>query len=90
VQTLKVEVTVSKEAYELGQGIAKFHEAIKQALADGWQSGQDIPPIISSAVADLVPAVQGADQVSKETDDKQAFANAIYLGLSPVAFAYIK
>lgn len=87
---MKVEVEVSKEAYELGAGIAKFHAVVKTALADGWQIGQDIPPIMSSALSDLVPAMQGADQVSAESKDMQAFSNAIFLGLSPIAFSYIK
>jgi hypothetical protein len=88
---MKVEVEVSKEAYELGLGLAKFHAVVKQAMADGWQTGTDIPPIIQSAIADLVPAMQGADQAGAEAKaDKQQFANAIYLGLSPIAFSYIK
>lgn len=90
IQTKTVEVVVSKEAYELGQGIAKFVEAVKTATKDGFQVGQDVPPIISSALADLVPALDGAGKVGAETGDKQAFANAIYLGLSPIAFSFIK
>lgn len=88
--TKDITVTVSKEAHELGEGIAKFHAAVKQALADGWQAGQDVPAVIQSAVVDLVPAMQGADQVSSEAVDKEHFANALYLGLSPIAFSYIK
>lgn len=87
---MKVEVEVTKEAYELGQGIAKFHEAVKTALADGWDTTKDIPPIIQAAIVDLVPAMQGADQVGSEAKDKQPFTNAIYLGLSPIAFSYVK
>jgi len=90
VQTKTVEVVVTKEAYELGQGLAKFVDTVKQAMADGFQAGQDVPPIISSAIADLVPALDGANKVGAESADKQAFANAIYLSLSPIAFSFVK
>lgn len=87
----KVEVEVSKEAYELGQGLAKFHKAVKVALADGFQVGQDLPPIIQSAIADLVPAVQGAELLGEESKaDMKAFANALYLGSSEIVFEYVK
>lgn len=86
-----VEVEVSKEAYELGQGLSKFHRAVKEALANGWQSDQDMSPIIQSALADLVPAMQGADQSLTEAQtDTQAFANSVYLGISDITFQYIK
>ena len=45
---------VSKESYELGQGIVKFSASIKQALANGWQPGQDIPALLTAAMVDLV------------------------------------
>lgn len=88
---IEVPVKVTKEAYELGQGLAKFHAAVKQAIADGWQITQDVPPIIQSAIVDLVPAMAGADQISAEgKEDVQAFANAIFLGLSDIGFQYGK
>lgn len=86
----KVEVEVSKEAHELGEGIQKFVKAARQALADGWQPGQDLPVILSSALSDLAPALQGAEKIAAEQADKQAFANAVYLSLSPIAFDFIK
>lgn len=89
--TKLIEVEVSVETHELGQGLAKMIASVKQALADGWQPGTDLPVIISSAVSDLVPAVQGVDKIGAEmAENKQAFANAVYLGLSPVAFQFVK
>jgi hypothetical protein len=74
-----IEVTskVSKESYELGQGIVKFASAIKSALSDGWQPGQDIPLILTAAMTDLVPSFQGVDAVGTEFEEhRSAFLKA--------------
>jgi len=84
VQKVTVQVEVSKEAYELGQGVAKFVTATKAALADGWQAGQDLPAVMSSAISDLIPALEGVQQIPDEAQDKQALVNALYLSLSPL------
>lgn len=82
-----ISVEVSKEAYELGEGLAKFVVVTKKALADGWQPGSDLPEIMSSAIADLIPALSGVEKIPAEAQDQQAFANALYLSLSPIFFA---
>jgi len=88
---LKVELEVSKEAYELAQGIDKFVGALQLALADGWQLGTDMPALLSAAFTDLVPAIQGVDQLGDELkEDKAAFVNALSAGLTPIAFRFIK
>lgn len=80
VSTLKIEVSCSKETYELGKGVAEFIGAIKVALADGWQLGNDMPVIVSAALATLVPAVDGVTKVKEElAQDKKAFLNAASL-----------
>ena len=79
----KIDVTrnVSKESYELGQGLAAFVGAVKEALADGWQAGTDIPTVISAAVTELIPSVQGLDQIDEEfAADKMATAEAMAMG----------
>lgn len=87
---MKVELEVSKETMELCQGLAKVVQNVKQALADGWSPGQDLPVILTTVIADLVPALQGVEQIPAELQDKQHFANAIYAGLSPVVFGLLK
>lgn len=82
MNTLEVPVKVTKEAYELGQGLAKFLKATKQALADGWQPGQDLPVLMAAAVTELVPALQGVEQLDDEAKaDKQAFTMALVVSL---------
>jgi len=89
--TIDVQVTVSKETHELGIGMSSFVGSVKQALADGWQPGQDLPVIITSAVTDLVPSIQGVDQMDDEAKENPiAFANAIAVSLSKAAEHFVK
>jgi hypothetical protein len=87
----KIQITLecSKEMTELGQGLAKFLAAVKLAMADGFQAGADIPPIISAAVADLVPAVNGVTLIKDEYADKKAFMNAVAVVGAAVAGALL-
>lgn len=86
-----VTVKVSKEAYELGEGLKKFVLSIKGALADGWQPGQDIPVVLTAALSDLVPAVQGVEKVKEEVkEDLEAFVSALVLPAKEMAFALAK
>jgi len=75
--TKDVTVAVSKESYELGEGMANFIGAMKAALADGFQVGEDIPLLVSAAVTNLVPAVDGITDIGAEwTEDRAAFMRA--------------
>ncbi len=87
--TIQVTLEASKELSELGQGLAKFLAAVKLATADGFQVGADLPPLISAAVAELVPAVQGVTLIADEAKDKKAFANAIAVLGAAVAGALL-
>ncbi len=79
---IKVEVEVSKEAYELGQGVVAVLKAAKLAAADGWQLGQDLP-VIAMAAFGQVAALQGVDQIGVEIkEDPAAFAKAISLSIA--------
>lgn len=70
--TIEVTAEVSKEGYELGQGLVKFSDAIVKALKDGWQPGQDLPIVMLSALHDLVPALEGAQLIAKELGEDTA------------------
>lgn len=52
----KVQKTLElpKAASDLGDGLVAFASVAKQALADGWQPGQDLPVLVSAAVANLI------------------------------------
>ena len=84
---LKVEVEVSKEIYEAGQGLGKFVRAMRGALKNGWQPGEDLPVAMQHAMSDLVPALNGITEVKAEVDeDKAAAARAVSLGLVDTLF----
>lgn len=90
METVIRQVTCSKETVELGEGLDKFIEAVQTAVADGWQFGQDIPTIIAAAIGHLLPALEGVEKIGAETEDIQAFVNAVYIGLSPIPFRFVK
>lgn len=72
-ETLKVEVEVGKETYELGTGIVNFIKDVKGALADGYQAGEDLNVILASGLTNLVTAVDGLDRIGAESVDRARF-----------------
>lgn len=88
---INVEISVSKESYELAQGSVKVVKALKEALKDGFQPGQDVPAIVSAVIADLIPAVQGMDQVALESqEDEKAFVQAFVLSAVDMLYVFKK
>lgn len=63
-----VEVTLKlpKESLELAKGTKAFLLALKKAVDDGFQVGADVPAIISAAISDLVPAMEGSSGIAAE------------------------
>lgn len=90
MDVVKVELEASKETYELCEGIGAVTKAVKEALADGWQPGTDMPAIITAAITNLVPAMQGVEKIPAEVKHTREFANAVYAGLTPVIFELAK
>ena len=90
MEKVEVKLMVAKETYELGQGIDKFIAALQGALANGWQMGEDLPIVVQSAIADLVPAVQGVEKIGAESKEIEPFVDAIYVGLKPIPYRFIK
>ena len=85
-----VEVEVTSNTYELGKALDQFVGAVKQSLDDGWQTSQDVPALISAALAHLVPVLQNVSEVSEDAKDIQAFTNGLFLGLGQTAFRFVK
>lgn len=83
-----VGIEVEKEIYECGQGLAKFVTAMRGALADGWQAGDDLPVAMSHALSDLIPALSGVNEIPGELlENKRAAAHAVALTLCDVLFS---
>jgi len=84
---IDVNEKVTKEAYELGMGLNKFVLDMRAALADGWQPGSDLPAVLTATINDLVPAVQGVDQLAaEEKENTEAFFTAFMLPVKSLVF----
>ena len=80
VELKKVEVEVTKEAHELGEALAKLVLVSKQAMADGFQPGMDIPAVVMAAFAELPKAIEGLDKMDDEAKAQvKAFSLALAL-----------
>ena len=84
-----VQVECSKELMELGDGIAAFLKVLIAEAKDGIDF-TDIPAILASAMADLVPALDGIEKIKDEmTQDRPAFVNASAVSGSRIINAVI-
>lgn len=91
MEKLKIEVEVAKEVYELGVGISQVVKAVKEALDNGWQMGEDLPLVLSAVISHLVPAVQGIDKISDELkEDPSAFAKGVVIPVSDAVASFLK
>lgn len=91
MSVIQVQVSVSKEASELGDGLVKFVSDVKQALADGWQPGSDLPALLQATIADLVPAVQGVEKLGAEiVENEEAFVTAFMLSGKKIVYVFKK
>ena len=63
--TIDVSIRCAKEMTELGEGLAKVIGVAKKALADGL-GAEDIAPIATSVMMDLVPALEGVTLIEDE------------------------
>ena len=89
--TLKVEVEVAKESYELGHAVVGLVNATKLALDDGWQAGQDLPAIGLAAYEHMVEGMKGAGGIPAESkEDMHAFLAAWNLAGLEIAGLWLK
>lgn len=81
----KVQVTVecSKEAYELGEGVAAFIATVWPKLKDGFQVA-DAGALITAVLA-LAPALKGVEHLPAEAaTESEAFAMSGVVMLSKI------
>lgn len=83
VEIATVEIPVAAKTYGLANGLVDMVDAIGEALENGWQTGEDLPVVISSVVEDLVPHISGVTELDDEWKaDRQATMNALYTAFS--------
>ena len=79
-------VKMSKNTLETIEGLSDFIIVCREALKDGFQYGDDIPDIVSSALSDLIPILDNLDDIASEfSEDPAAFAQAISYGVISLA-----
>lgn len=88
---MTINVEVSKEAHELGEGVKGVVLAVKKALDDGWDTASDLPTIVTVSLAHLAPAVGGLDQLDDEVkEDPAAFSKALALPVADMISELLK
>lgn len=87
----EIKVMVSERGYNLGEGLKNFILAIKQSQDDGWQPGQDLPAILSAAIADLVPVLPNIQEIANEpSEDLEAFVTGLMIPVKEIGFIWYK
>ncbi len=85
-EVIKAEVTVSKEAYELGLGLVAIVKAAKAAFADGVQPGDAITLAAAVMTPEVLEAIKGLDLLSQEMkENKAAFVTAFVVAGAKLA-----
>lgn len=69
MDAIKLEIEVPKELHEVNVAVLNVLKAVKTALADGWQIGQDLPIIVTAAIANLPPAIDGFEKIADEVKE---------------------
>lgn len=87
---VKIELEVAKEAHELAQGLVEMVKAVKEAMKDGFQVGQDVPVIVSAAVQKLPAAIDGLDKLPEELKDAGSFAKAMVVAAADLVEVFVK
>lgn len=75
----------------MGEALAKLVLVSKQAMADGFQPGMDIPAVVMAAFAELPKAIEGLEKMDDEAKAHvKAFALALALPLMEAVETLIK
>jgi hypothetical protein len=90
MEYVEKKVSVPKEVSELADGVVKIVIAIKNAMADGWNLGQDLPIIVTTALAVLPTAIDGFDKLGEESKDESAFTMAFLLAAKDIYTSFEK
>lgn len=91
METVSVSLFVAKETYEAAKAAGAIVSKTIEVSKDGFQPGQDLPAILTTAVTEGLVGLQGADKIDNEArENPVAFASALMVGLIPVVGAFLK
>ncbi len=86
-----ISVVVEEKSYEVGQAVKNLVKSAKDALADGFQPGQDLPKIVSENFSGLITAVGDMKDVPAEAqEDVEAFMKAWGIAGLEIAGMFLK
>lgn len=66
MEIVKLELEVPKEITEVGQCIGEILKVTGKQLADGWKTGDDLPPILVACFSNLLKAIEGIQDIPSE------------------------
>ena len=69
---MDVMTSVSKETYEMGEAFVALVQAIKIAVEDGWQTGKDLPIVVSAVLANMSEILDGLKSAKGEWEEDEA------------------
>lgn len=88
---ITVSVEVEEKSYQVAEAIKGLIKSTKDALADGFQPGQDIPAIIGQNLSGLLVAVSDLSSLPGEAaEDTEAFMKAWGLAGLELAGLFLK
>ena len=82
MDSVKMEMEVPKECYELGLMVKKLLIEVKKAKVDGFQAGQDIPQVVLASLQDIMKGLDGVNKVGDEF--KEMPASSVMAIVAPV------
>lgn len=86
----EVSVPVAQATYGLVSGLDRFAGVVMTQMKNGWQTQEDLGPVMGSAISDLSPALSNIPAVVEEFKaDKRLFANAVFIGLGGIVARFM-
>lgn len=86
-----ISVEIENSGYELTKAIAAVVGSVKIAMADGWQTGMDLPVVITSAIGQLATLASAVPNIGPDAkEDTVEFIKGINLGAYDIASIFIK
>lgn len=89
VEFKEMSVKVTKESYELSMAVNNLVSKIVEVAQDGWETGSDLPVILTTAMTELLPAMQGLDKIKDEKEFLKEFIMALSLPMVDLGLSFI-
>lgn len=87
----QITIDVSDSSYKVVETLKGVIKAAKDALADGFQPGQDIPKVASENMMQLFTAITEVHNLPDEAkEDVEAFMKAWLVGAAEIGALFLK